>query len=156
MSGLVGQVGTRSGVIRPQGGYSFYAINTNVTQSSDGYWGANQLVTNNGNCFNLSTDKFTAPINGTYAFSFHTLYRGGGSPNSMRIWWTINGTKYAESSNSNYSSAYMASSGEYMVTINGILNLYALDEVQVYVDLAGGDIYGNANGHNGFSGHHIL
>ena len=155
MSGLINSLQSKSGLIRPRGGYSFYVINTNITQTVDGYWGANIAVTNNGNCYDLSTDKFKAPMNGPYAFNFHTLYRGSGS-SSVRIWWTINGNKYAEASNASYSSAYTATSGEYMIAIAGVLNLNATNEVQIYIDLAGGDIYGSANGHNGFSGHQVL
>ena len=43
-----------------------------------------------------------------------------------------------------------------MIAIAGVLNLNATNEVQIYIDLAGGDIYGSANGHNGFSGHQVL
>ena len=153
MSGVIGANGSKSGLILPRGGYSFYVINTSTNQSSDGYWTANIAITNIGNCFDLTNNKFVVPVDGAYQLSWHNLYRGTGS---MRASWYIDGTKHTQTSNGSYSDAYVNTADQVMILMNGILDLNAGQEVQIYSTINGGDLYANNNGHNGFSGHLIV
>tara|TARA_Y100000004_G_scaffold177843_1_gene219833 strand:- start:59 stop:520 length:462 start_codon:yes stop_codon:yes gene_type:complete len=153
MSGVIGSGKSKSGVILPKGGYCFYVINTNFTQTSDGYWTANVEITNIGNCFDLSNDKFIAPVDGAYQLHWHSLYRGNGS---VRTSWYIDGTKHAQTGNSDYSDAYVNTADQITIAINGVFDLNAGQEVQIYSDISGGNLYASANGHNGFSGHLLV
>ena len=152
MSGIVGSGKSRSGLILPRGGYRFYVINTNSTQGSDGYWTANIAITNIGNCFDLTNDKFVVPVTGAYQLHFHSLYRGSGY---VRSSWYVDGSKFNQPSNSSYSDLY-TSTDHTMVAMNGIFDFNAGQEIQVYSVISSGDLYADANGHNGFSGHLIV
>lgn len=153
MSGVIGANGSKTGLVLPKGGYSFYVYNANFTQGSSGYWTANVAVVNIGNCFDLTNNKFVVPVTGTYQLHFHALYRG---TSYIRTWWDVDGSKFNQPSNGSYSDGYTRADHT-TVSMNGIFDFNAGQEVQIYAYIdSGGDLYGNANGHNGFSGHLIV
>ena len=131
---------------------AFYVVNTNTNFSSTtaAKWGANLAVTNNGSHFDLTNDRFVAPVAGIYSFHWHSLVRNASS--GVRIAWYKNGTKVTDSSNANYSDIYAQDSGEMNVAMNGIFSLNANDYIEVYYWLPTGDLYGSSNGHNGWTG----
>ena len=133
----------------------FYVYNndTNFSGASWQKWGANVAVTNNGSHFDLSNDRFTAPVAGNYFMSWHSLARNTGS--GMRVAWYKNGAKLNNPSNANASDIYNAQANEISVAMTGLFSLNATDYIEVYYNAASGDLYGNANHHNAWTGYLI-
>lgn len=85
-----------------------------------------QIITNKGNCYNTTTSKFTAPIAGTYSFTF-SVYRYSGyiAQPSFRI----NGTEWTPG---DVALAVAASAtGDATITLTMIVSLAAGDYVHV-------------------------
>jgi hypothetical protein len=134
---------------------SFHAHRTagDYTASSPTTYVFNNVSYNNGSHYSTSTGRFTAPVSGYYIFSYNVLGRGLTSGGRTAIY--VNGNKYI-SVGGGSSQTYVGSTGEMMHSATVQMLLSANDFVDVRVWTAGtGDFYGDANGHNGFSGHLI-
>jgi hypothetical protein len=121
----------------------FYAMNT-TTYTSSGYMICGSVYVNIGSCYNSSNGRFTAPVAGTYSFSFNALKRGGAG----RMALYKNGAYYGAGTSQTYSG--VTTEIPHAATV--IITLAVNDYVQVYLSIDAGDFYGNANSHSGFSG----
>ena len=72
--------------------FHVYNDNQNFSSTSLSKWGANVALVNNGNHFDLSADRFTAPVSGHYFMAWHALFRNVAS--GFRVWWYKNGAIY--------------------------------------------------------------
>jgi len=108
-------------------------------------------VTNNnrGNHFSTSTGRFTAPITGTYFFSFGAMNQSDTTWYELRV----NGSLLTNPHN-----PYMSvqnGSGFRFVTSQYTLQLNDGDYVSVFTGGTSGGIYGGGNNHNHFVGYLI-
>ena len=105
----------------------------------------------NGNDYDTTDKKFTAPINGIYLFNYGFLVRNAVASSNIYV----NGSA-TSSARTGYADAVPSSGSGLEIMISGseILNLASGDYVQVYVAyLVGQDIY--AEDINYFNGHLI-
>jgi hypothetical protein len=123
---------------------AFYAMMNNTDITGTAYIVFEDVYVNIGGHYNSSNGRFTAPIAGTYSFSFNGLKRNG----SGRLSLHKNGTYYGSGTSQTYSEATLADNHAATVIITLAVN----DYVQVNASNNAGDVYGNANSHNGFSG----
>ena len=134
--------------------FHVYNDNTNFSSTSVSKWTANVTVIDNGNNFDLTNNRFVAPVAGHYYMAWSALFRTVTS--GFRVWWYKNGGIYTNPDDTAASDIYMSISGQSMGTMTGVFNLNASDYVEVYYQSSGaGDIYGNDNMHNGWTGHLI-
>lgn len=125
---------------------AFYAMNT-TTYSSSGYMICGTSYVNISSSYSTSTGRFTAPIAGTYCFSFNALKRTGAGRMSLYK----NGSYYG----AGVSQTYQGTTSEIPIAATVIITLAAGDYVQVYLSIDAGDFYGSANSHSAFSGYLI-
>jgi hypothetical protein len=136
--------------------FHVYNDDTNFSSTSVSKWTANVSVVNNGNHFDLSNNRFIAPVAGNYYMAWSALFRDVSS--GFRVWWYKNGAINTNPSDSAASDIYMSfpSGTQATGTMTGVFNLNASDYVEVYYQSSGaGDIYGNDNMHGGWTGHLI-
>ena len=132
--------------------FHVYNNDTNFSSTSVSKWTANVALINNGNNFDLSNNRFVAPVAGHYYMVWSALFRNVSS--GFRVWWYKNGSAYSNPSDTAASDIYQSFSGQAMGTMSGVFNLSASDYVEVYYQSSGaGDIYGDDNSHNGWTGH---
>lgn len=139
---------SQTGVItHPQVPY-FYATHSNSTLTTGIIiWG--NSVTNNGNYYNTSTGKFTAPIAGYYFFRAHTLITYA-SAGEMRMAVYVNSAKY---NGSEFIQQKVANTWN-TLSCQAHCYLAANDTVYIYMVINPGTLYNDA-GYNSFSGHLI-
>jgi hypothetical protein len=125
---------------------AFYAMmnNTNITSTAAIIF--EDVYVNIGGYYNSSNGRFTAPVAGTYSFSANFLKRSS----SGRLQFTKNGTYYGSGNSQTYSGNL--GSGEVPHAASIIITLAVGDYINVVAQIDGGDVYGDANSHNGFSG----
>lgn len=126
---------------------AFYAQMNNTDYGT----GTNTMVfedvyVNIGSYYNNTNGRFTAPVAGTYHFSANFLKRSS----SGRLVFQKNGSYYGSGSSQTYSGN--VGSGEIPHAATIIITLAVGDYVTVVASVDGGDVYGNSNCHNGFSG----
>lgn len=122
---------------------AFYAMMNNVTFSSTQAIVFEDVYVNRGNHYNSANGRFTAPVTGTYHFSANFLKRGG----SGRLLFHRNDAYYGSGNSQAFTSV-----NETMLAATIIITLNAGDYVNVIGSVDSGDVYGNNNSHNGFSG----
>lgn len=134
---------------------SFYAYRAagggNYSGTTPQVFVFNNTAFNTGGNYSTSTGRFTAPIAGTYAFSYQVLSRGTSLGSRTAIY--KNGSKYISVGTGSSMTYTQASSSEITQGATVYISLAANDyvEVRVWTDGAG-DFYGDTNMHNGFSG----
>lgn len=123
---------------------AFYAMmnNTNITSTAAIIF--EDVYVNIGSHYNPSNGRFTAPIAGTYHFSANFLKRNGAG----RLLFHKNNSYYG----SGVSQVYQGTTSEIPMAASIIITLAAGDYINVIANIDAGDVYGNANSHNGFSG----
>jgi len=109
-------------------------------------------VTNNnrGNHFSTSTGRFTAPITGTYFFSF-----GGMNSSSDTVWYELRVNGGLLTNPHNPYTSVQNGSGFRFVTSQYTLQLNDGDYVSIFTGGTTGGIYGGGNNHNHFVGYLI-
>ena len=125
---------------------AFYAMMNNINVEGSAYIVFEDVFVNIGGHYNPANGRFTAPVAGTYVFSFNALKRNGSGRMSLHR----NGSYYGSGASQTYSSP---SEIPHAATV--IITLAVSDFVQVYASIDAGDFYGASNSHNGFSGHLI-
>ena len=123
---------------------SFRAHDSNHAQT--GFLTFDQIATNVGNHYSGSNGRFTAPVAGTYFFSFYGMLAS--SSGNARVEYYINGSVH--SSGEHYGGvAYTNGTTYNMITCNTVLTLNAND----YVNLNWNASYNSMHSyHNGFMG----
>ena len=139
---------TSQGYVKKQYQPAFDAVRTSGTvgDASNNKIVFNSTLTNVGNHYNTSTGLFTAPIAGTYFFSFF------GMNNNALAWYNFrkNGSVISPQH-----GAYQTNGSDWSsVSMTIVIVLAANDTMAVYT---GGDarvgMYGQGNNHNGFCGY---
>ena len=125
---------------------AFQAQRNNGNIASTQYAVFESVWLNQGNHYNAANGRFTAPIDGTYLFHLHFLKRGAGF---LRTGFHKNGALMGQGN----SHTYTSNVDHETTSSQWITELSAGDYVQVYVEVGGGDFYGDGNCHNGFSGY---
>jgi hypothetical protein len=123
---------------------AFYAMmnNTNITSTAAIIF--EDVYVNRGSHYNASNGRFTAPVAGTYHFSANFLKRSGAG----RLLFHKNDTYYG----SGVSQVFQGTASEIPMAATIIITLAVNDYITVIASIDAGDVYGNANSHNGFSG----
>ena len=85
------------GVFKSKNPIAFEAYYTDGTQSTTGTYLPNIVRYNYGGCYELSTGRFYAPINGIYAFHWHAYTNQGDS--TSRIFIDVNGSDRGQKGN---------------------------------------------------------
>jgi hypothetical protein len=77
-------------------------------------------IFNRGNAFNLSTDRFTAPISGLYHFSYAGMMMGQNTSTTfVNLSMRINGSIYSENMQQSFNKAdYNTITGSYLVSLS--------------------------------------
>ena len=139
---------TSQGYVKKQYQPAFDAVRSSgtVADSANQKIVFNQTLTNVGNHYNTSNGYFTAPIAGTYLFSFH------GMNNNNLAWYNF---RKNNSVIVPQHGAYMTNGTDWSsVSMTIVIVLAANDTMAVYT---GGDsrigMYGQGNNHNGFCGY---
>lgn len=125
---------------------AFFAMmnNTNITSTAAIVF--EDVYVNRGNHYSASNGRFTAPVAGTYLFAANFLKRSG----SGRLAFTKNDAYYGSGNGHTYSGNAGGAEIPHAATI--IITLAAGDYVNVVASVDSGDVYGNSNSHNSFSG----
>ena len=123
---------------------AFRAHDSNHAQT--GFLTFDQIATNVGSHYNGSNGRFTAPVAGTYFFSFYGMLAS--SNGNARVEYYINGSVH--SSGEHYGGVAYTNNQTYnMITCNTVLTLSAND----YVNLNWNGSYNSMHSyHNGFMG----
>ena len=136
------------GYVRRTNQPAFDAVRTSGTvgDASNTRIAFNNAMTNVGNHYNTSNGYFTAPIAGTYFFSFF------GMNNNALAWYNF---RKNNSIISPQHGAYQTNGSDWShVSMTIVIELSANDTMAVYT---GGDnrvgMYGHGNNHNGFCGY---
>ena len=133
-------------VYNPGGGGQYYTTsNTEIV--------FNTTNNNRGSHFSTTTGRFTAPITGTYFFSFGAMNAGGTGGTTAWYELRVNGAKLTNPHNP-YSSVQNGS-GYRHVTSQYTLALNDGDYVSVFTGSTTGGLYGGGNNHNHFVGYLI-
>jgi hypothetical protein len=104
---------------------------------------------NTGNHFSLSTNRFTAPVTGTYYFSYEALVNANDATSYASFDILVNGSRVAlQHSDSNSHGSY------YPLSVSCVAHLNATDYVTIRVSTNDGGLYYNSD-YNNFSGHLI-
>ena len=135
-----------SGYVTMSAQPAFYAMKNNGDMTGTSYAVFNSVQVNIGGHYNSTNGRFTAPVAGTYMFSFNALKRSGAG----RLALHKNGSYYGAGTSQTYSGSL--GSGEVEHTASVIITLAQNDYVQVQAQNDAGDFYSNPNSHNGFSG----
>jgi hypothetical protein len=125
---------------------AFYAMMNNTNISSTAAIVFEDVYVNRGSCYNSANGRFTAPVAGTYHFSANFLKRSG----SGRLVFTKNDVYYGSGNGQTYSGNVGGGEIPHAATI--IITLAAGDYINVVASIDSGDVYGNSNSHNAFSG----
>ena len=127
---------------------AFHAVRNAGNVSSTGIFICNAVTFNDGNHYNSSTGRFTAPVAGRYQMNFFVLMQGG---NNVDFIIRVNGSQYAGMDIRNNSAL---SSGNFTLSCSAIFKLSANDIVDPFISsLASGPVYGQ--GLNAFSMHFL-
>ena len=106
-----------------------------------------QVTVNIGSCYNNSDGKFTAPVSGTYFFSWFASKSAsaGGTDFGMRLYVNGTGSTNIWSYQNGYNTNEYGEQG-----MSGMVALSTGDYVQIYCQH--GEMFGSGNSHNNFSG----
>lgn len=117
--------------------FQVYYNGTNINATTVIVW--NQVVLNNGNCYNNTTGRFTAPITGIYWFSYHALGNSGSTP--VQLVARLNGTNLFETRSESTYNNTMTCSWAQSLTAGQYIDVVVLLN-QMY-----GAIYNNFSGY---------
>ena len=133
-----------NGIVTNPNTPAFRAHDSNHAQN--GFLTFDQIATNVGSHYNGSNGRFTAPIAGTYFFSFYGMCAAGNQ--NARVEYYINGSVH--SSGEHYGGVAYTNGQTYnMITCNTVLTLSQND----YVNLNWNASYNSMHSyHNGFMG----
>ena len=122
---------------------------TESAHAQQGFITFDQVVTNIGGHYNGSNGRFTAPVAGTYFFTFYGM--AASSSGNLRVEYYINGSVH--SSGEHWGGVAYAHGGTYShISCSTILTLAAND----YVNLHWNTSYNSLHSyHNGFMGYLI-
>jgi hypothetical protein len=144
--GLIFRVGGTGAIVSamdilPSGQVRFYnrpAFDVASTAGGSGYVNMNVSYINNGSHFNFSTDRFTAPVSGTYRFYASAIKATGSNGSVSRVYIRVNGTNLYDSRHLRLTEGanYGTSS-----TVQASIYLNAGDYAQYYVDTYGVHAY---------------
>lgn len=113
----------------------------------------NTVGSDNGNNYNTTTGKFTAPVSGTYFFSVFALFQGGGDDTACALQFNVNNgaTLIYPYTRKPTGASYNGVSG------TCILELSVNDTVHVTSHTSGtqATLFASSAAHNGFSGYLI-
>ena len=133
---------------------SFMVRKTDANLSGNGVtivW--NDVRSDNGNNYNTSTGKFTAPVTGTYSFSAFALFQGGGDDTACALQFNVN-----NGATLIYPYTRKATGASYNgVSGSCILELNVNDTVHITSHTSGtqAELFASNAAHNGFSGYLI-
>jgi hypothetical protein len=122
---------------------AFYAMKNNGNINSTAAIVFEDVYVNIGSHYNPANGRFTAPVAGTYHFSANFLKRSG----SGRLLFHKNDVYYGSGNSQAFTSV-----NETMLAASIIITLAAGDYINVIASIDAGDMYGDTNSHNGFSG----
>lgn len=123
---------------------AFHAVRTGGNVSSTGIFICNTVTYNDGNHYNSSTGRFTAPVAGSYQMNFFVLAQNG---NNFDFAIRVNGSQYPGMDIRCNSGAI---GGNFTLSCSAIFKLSANDIVDPFISsYVSGPIYGL--GLNGFS-----
>jgi len=136
-----------NGIVTKPNTPAFRAHDSNHAQN--GFITFDQIATNVGSHYNGSNGRFTAPVAGTYFFSFYGMLAAGNQ--NARVEYYINGSVH--SSGEHYGGVAYTNGQTYnMITCNTVLTLSQND----YVNLNWNTSYNSMHSyHNGFMGYLI-
>jgi len=139
---------TSQGYVKKQYQPAFDAVRSSgtVADSANQKIVFNQTLTNVGNHYNTSNGYFTAPIAGTYLFSFH------GMNNNQIAWYNF---RKNNSVIVPQHGAYQTNGTDWStITMTIVIVLAANDTMAVYTGNSSSiGMYGQGNNHNGFCGY---
>lgn len=125
--------------------FNAYRSAGDITEVSLIVW--DQVTLNIGNCYNSTDGKFTAPIDGTYFFSWFASKTATGFTNfGTRLYLNGSGSANVWSYADGLSTNNFSEQG-----VSTLLSLSANDYVQIYVQH--GVMKASGNSHNNFSGY---
>ena len=133
------------GVFRSKNPIAFEAYYTDGTLSTTGTYLPNYVRYNYGGCYEQSTGRFYAPINGIYAFHWHAYTNQGDS--TSRIFIDVNGADRGQKGNSLQDMGQQLSFSIYL-NAGDYLRLKGKSSYTLY-------FHGHTN-HNMYSGHLVI